>query len=96
MKFRVGVISGDGIGPEIVKEAKKVLDKVGNEFGHEFEYEEILMGGCSIDATGVPLTEGDRSSKSVRCSLDGFHRWQYQHFTMVQAPAKFKTGGRLT
>ena len=57
MKFRVGVISGDGIGPEIVKEAKKVLDKVGNEFGHEFEYEEILMGGCSIDATGVPLTD---------------------------------------
>lgn len=46
MKFRVGVISGDGIGPEIVKEAKKVLDKVGNEFGHEFEYEEILMGGA--------------------------------------------------
>ena len=40
MKFRVGVISGDGIGPEIVKEAKKVLDKVGSEFGHEFEYEE--------------------------------------------------------
>lgn len=57
MKFRVGVISGDGIGPEIVKEAKKVLDKVGSEFGHEFEYEEILMGGCSIDATGVPLTD---------------------------------------
>lgn len=55
MKFRVGVISGDGIGPEIVKEAKKVLDKVGSEFGHEFEYEEILMGGCSIDATGVPV-----------------------------------------
>lgn len=57
MKFRVGVISGDGIGPEIIKEAKKVLDKVGSEFGHEFEYEEILMGGCSIDATGVPLTD---------------------------------------
>ena len=57
MKFRVGVISGDGIGPEIVKEAKKVLEKVGSEFGHEFEYEEILMGGCSIDATGVPLTD---------------------------------------
>ena len=57
MKFRVGVISGDGIGPEIVKEAKKVLDKIGSEFGHEFEYEEILMGGCSIDATGVPLTD---------------------------------------
>ncbi|MDD6182893.1 MAG: isocitrate/isopropylmalate family dehydrogenase, partial [Lachnospiraceae bacterium] len=57
MSFHVGVISGDGIGPEIVKEAKKVLDKVGEKFGHEFEYQEILMGGCSIDATGVPLTD---------------------------------------
>ena len=54
-----------------------------------FEYEEILMGGCSIDATGVPLTdEAIDSSKSVRCSIDGFHRWQYQHFTMVQTRAK--------
>ena len=66
MKFRVGVISGDGIGPEIVKEAKKVLDKVGSEFGHEFEYEEILMGGCSIDATGVPLT--DEAIKAAKAS----------------------------
>lgn len=57
MKFQVGVISGDGIGPEIVREAKKVLDKVGEKFGHEFVYEDILMGGCSIDATGVPLTD---------------------------------------
>ena len=66
MKFRVGVISGDGIGPEIVKEAKKVLDKVGSEFGHEFEYEEILMGGCSIDATGVPLT--DKAIEAAKAS----------------------------
>ena len=57
MSFHVGIIFGDGIGPEIVKEAKKVLDKVGEKFGHEFEYQEILMGGCSIDATGVPLTD---------------------------------------
>lgn len=57
MNYQVGVISGDGIGPEVVKEAKNVLDKVGNVFGHKFSYEEILMGGVSIDATGVPLTE---------------------------------------
>ncbi len=57
MNYHVGVISGDGIGPEIVKEAKKVLDKVGEKYGHTFEYEEILMGGCSIDAAGVPLTD---------------------------------------
>lgn len=57
MVCRIGVISGDGIGPEIVTEAKKVLDKIGAVYGHTFYYEEILMGGCSIDATGEPLTD---------------------------------------
>ncbi len=57
MECHVGVIKGDGIGPEIVAEAKKVLDKIGGKYGHTFRYEEILMGGCSIDATGVPLTD---------------------------------------
>ena len=57
MECKIGVISGDGIGPEVVAEAKKVLDKIGEVFGHTFCYEEILMGGCSIDATGVPLTD---------------------------------------
>lgn len=57
MKYQIAVIPGDGIGPEIVREAKKVLDKVGQVYGHEFEYTEVLMGGVSIDAYGVPLTE---------------------------------------
>lgn len=57
MECKVGVIAGDGIGPEIVTEARKVLDAVGAKFSHTFHYEEILMGGCSIDATGEPLTE---------------------------------------
>ena len=43
-------IPGDGIGPEIVREACKVLDKTGQVYGHKFDYTEILMGGCSIDA----------------------------------------------
>ena len=57
MNCKIGVISGDGIGPEVVAEAKKVLDAVGEKYGHTFDYTEILMGGCSIDATGVPLTD---------------------------------------
>lgn len=57
MDGKIGVISGDGIGPEIVAEARKVLDKVGSKYGHSFTYTDILMGGCSIDATGVPLTD---------------------------------------
>ncbi len=57
MGYQIGVISGDGIGPEIVAEAKKVLNRVSEKYGHSFAYEHILMGGCSIDATGVPLTD---------------------------------------
>lgn len=57
MKCNIGVIKGDGIGPEIVDEAIKVLDKVATKYGHEFNYTRILMGGESIDATGEPLTQ---------------------------------------
>ena len=54
---KIAVIPGDGIGPEIVREARKVLDQVGRVYGHSFHYTEVLMGGCSIDAHGVPLTD---------------------------------------
>ncbi len=57
MGFNIALIPGDGIGPEIVREARKVLDRVGSKYGHEFNYTEILMGGCSIDAYGVPLSD---------------------------------------
>lgn len=56
MKKNIALIPGDGIGPEIVREAKKVLDKVCSVYGHEFSYEKLLLGGASIDAHGVPLT----------------------------------------
>lgn len=57
MECRIALIPGDGIGPEIVREAKKVLDRVCEKYGHAFTYEELLLGGASIDAYGVPLTE---------------------------------------
>jgi len=57
MNYNIAVIPGDGIGPEIIREAKKVLDRVGNVYGHAFSYTEVLMGGVSIDAYGVPLTD---------------------------------------
>lgn len=57
MEGRIAVISGDGIGPEIVREAKKVLNKVAEVYGHKFSYEEVLMGGISIDTYGEPLTK---------------------------------------
>lgn len=57
MEFNIAVIRGDGIGPEIVNEAVKVLDQVAKKFGHQFNYTDVLLGGASIDATGVPLTD---------------------------------------
>lgn len=57
MKYRIGLIHGDGIGPEIVKEAKKVLDAVCRKYGHTFTYENLLLGGASINVHGVPLTD---------------------------------------
>ena len=57
MEYRIGLIHGDGIGPEIVKEAKKVLDAVCEKYGHKFEYTNLLLGGASIDVHGVPLTD---------------------------------------
>ncbi len=56
MNCNIGVIKGDGIGPEIVNEAMKVLDKVAEVYNHTFNYEQLLMGGISIDTYGVPLT----------------------------------------
>ena len=57
MKKNITVLRGDGIGPEIVSEAIKVLDAVGKKFSHEFIYTEVDIGGCSIDKYGVPITE---------------------------------------
>lgn len=57
MEYNIAVIPGDGIGPEIIAEAKKVLNKIGEKYNHSFHYTEVLMGGVSIDKAGVPLTE---------------------------------------
>ncbi len=83
MEYRIAVIPGDGIGPEIVTEAKKILDRVGQVFGHTFHYTEVDMGGVSIDKYGVPLTkealETAKNSDSVLLGAVGGHvgnsRW---------------------
>ena len=66
MNLKIGVIKGDGIGPEIVTEAMKVLDKVGEVYGHTMDYDQLLMGGASIDVHGVPLTD-DTIRKAKEC-----------------------------
>lgn len=66
MKLNIGVIKGDGIGPEIVTEAMKVLNRIAEVYGHECEYTELLMGGVSIDVHGIPLTE-ETIQKAKQC-----------------------------
>ena len=57
MNYKIAVIAGDGIGPEIVREARKVLDVTGKKYNFSFDYTDLLMGGASIDVNGVPLTD---------------------------------------
>lgn len=72
MKLNITCIPGDGIGPEIVNEAKKVLFKVAEKYGHEMNFTDILMGGASIDVHGVPLTdEAIAQAKSADAVLMG-------------------------
>lgn len=72
MKFQIACIPGDGIGPEIVREAVKALDRIQEKFGHEFEYTTLLLGGAAIDATGVPLPdETVKGAKSADAVLMG-------------------------
>lgn len=57
MEYKIAVLNGDGIGPEIITEAVKILDKVGEKFGHKFIYTQGYLGGESIDKYGVPYSE---------------------------------------
>ncbi len=66
MKLKIALVPGDGIGPDIVREAVKVLDKTAAVYNHEIEYIPLLAGGCSIDEYGIPLTE-ETLSKAASC-----------------------------
>lgn len=82
MEKNIAVIKGDGIGPEIVDQALRVLDRIAEKYGHKFHYTEILMGGASIDATGVPLTEEAlntaKQSDAVLLGAVGGPKWDNQ------------------
>ena len=66
MDYKIALIRGDGIGPEVVGEAVKVLDKIGEKFGHTFTYTDVLLGGCAIDACGKPFPD-DTEEKCKAC-----------------------------
>lgn len=72
MNHKIAVIPGDGIGPEIVAEAQKVLDAAGKKFGYTLDYTEVLLGGASIDVHGVPITdEAVKTAKESEAVLMG-------------------------
>lgn len=79
MTKNIAVIKGDGIGPEIINEAIKVLDKTAEKYGHKFTYTDVLMGGCAIDALGVPLPDETvqicTASDSVLLGAVGGPKW---------------------
>ena len=91
MEYNITLIPGDGIGPEIVDEARKVLDKVGKVYGHNFNYTKILMGGCSIDEYGVPLTdEAVQIAKSSDAVLPGAVGGNVGHSRWSAAARRFR------
>lgn len=79
MNKKITVLRGDGIGPEIVSEAIKVLEAVAEKYGHTFEYTEVDIGGCSIDKYGVPITEEGmakcKAADSVLLGAVGGPKW---------------------
>ena len=79
MKYNIGLLKGDGIGPEIVDSAVRVLEKIGAKYGHEFVFTPYLIGGAAIDACGEPLpkatVEGCLASDSVLLGAVGGPKW---------------------
>ena len=79
MVKNITVLKGDGIGPEIVDEALKVLDKIAEKYNHTFNYTYVDMGGCSIDKFGVPITDEGieicKKSDSVLLGAVGGPKW---------------------
>ena len=77
--YKIVLLKGDGIGPEIVNQAVKVLDKTAEKFNFTVEYDEALLGGCAIDATGVPLpdetVEKCKNADSVLLGAVGGPKW---------------------
>ena len=79
MNYKIAVIPGDGIGPEVVDSTIKVLNVVGDKFGHKFDYEYVLAGGCAIDKFGNPLPEETletcKKSDAVLLGAVGGPKW---------------------
>ena len=101
MNYNIALLRGDGIGPEIVDSAVRVLEKVGQKYGHTFHFTRYLIGGAAIDETGEPLpketVEGCLASDSVLLGAVGGPKWDTLPGNMRPEKANYTyiSGGKL-
>ena len=96
MEYKLAVIPGDGIGPDVVEQTLLVLDKVGEKFGHTFHYQKVLAGGCAIDATGACLPQEtiDVCKASDAVLLGAVGGWKWDTIPGDQRPERALLGLR--
>ena len=96
MDYKLAVIPGDGIGPDVVEQTLLVLDKVGEKFGHTFHYQKVLAGGCAIDATGACLPQEtiDVCKASDAVLLGAVGGWKWDTLPGDQRPERALLGLR--
>ena len=96
MEYKLAVIPGDGIGPDVVEQTLLVLDKVGEKFGHTFHYQKVLAGGCAIDATGACLPQEtiDVCKASDAVLLGAVGGWKWDTLPGDQRPERALLGLR--
>lgn len=90
MNKKILILKGDGIGPEVVEQALKVIDAVAEKFGHQFEYKEALIGGCAVDEFGTPLPDEtlELAKKSDAVFLGAVGDWKYDTLPPEIRPEK--------
>jgi len=96
MEYKIAVIPGDGIGPEVMAEALKVLDRVGERFGHKFNYQTALAGGAAIDACGESLPQKtiDLCKASDAVLLGAIGGWKWDNLPGAERPERALLGLR--
>ena len=96
MNYQIAVIPGDGIGPDVVEQTLKVMDKVGEKFGHTINYTKVLAGGCAIDATGACLPQEtiDICKASDAVLLGAVGGWKWDNLPGDQRPERALLGLR--
>ena len=96
MEYKLAVIPGDGIGPDVIEQTLLVLDKVGEKFGHTFHYNKVLAGGCAIDATGgcLPQETIDVCKAADAVLLGAVGGWKWDNLPGDQRPERALLGLR--